>query len=71
VATSSTEAEYMAVTEAAKEAVQLRCLLIELELQVVLHAVPNTMNNYFHGSDEQQESLSSKVHTTESISDLL
>ena len=53
VATSSTEAEYVALTEAAKEAVWLRRLLIELESRVITLTMPNMTNDHFHPLKEQ------------------
>lgn len=64
VATSSTEAEYVALTEAAKEAVWLRRLLIELESRVITLTMPNITNDHFHHLKAQWESLYTKAQST-------
>ena len=61
VATSSTEAEYVALTEAAKESVWLRRLLIELESRVIRPALPNIMNDHFYQLNKQWELLDTKA----------
>jgi len=64
VATSSTEAEYVALTEAAKESVWLRRLLIELESRVITLTAPNITNDHFYQLNEQWQSLNSKAKST-------
>jgi len=58
VATSSTEAEYVALTEAAKEAVWLRRLLMELESRAGTDTIPDITTNHFFGSLHQAQSES-------------
>lgn len=58
VATSRTEVKYVALTEAAKEAVWLRRLLIELESRVGTDTIPDITTNYFFESQPQAQSES-------------
>ena len=57
VVTSSTKAEYVALTEAAKEEVWLRRLLIELESQVITEATPDITSDHVFSPLEQSEFL--------------
>ena len=57
VATSSTEAEYVALTEAAKESVWLRRLLIELESRVSPDTTLNITGDHFRLLNEHWKSL--------------
>jgi len=62
VATSSTEAEYVALTAAAKpeESVWVRRLLIELESRAVTLTIPDVTSNYFQQLDDEWKSLDTK-----------
>ena len=70
VATFSAEAEQVALTEAAKEAVWLRRLPIKLASRVITVTMPNITNHHFHHHKEQWESLYTKAQSTSNDSAL-
>jgi hypothetical protein len=60
VASSSTEAEYVALSEATREAIWLRRILGEIETRNVTRAFPNLVLEHEQGTEEQWEHFGGK-----------